>query len=177
MLSFQVCHTSLDTAGTVLIGGVFLRILEYYSGILFLTTNKVGQFDEAFKSRIHISLYYPPLDQLMSKKIWKLNIRRIRNNKPNLEFMDDDILDWAMNDFSRCMDKKRQPWNGRQIHNAFQTAIALAEYEGGTNLLSEHFNMVAHASKQFDDYLRGVYGGKTDARRAKAQQDRYDDYG
>jgi len=41
---------------------VFLRILEYYTGILFLTTNRVGTFDEAFRSRIHMWLYYPPLD-------------------------------------------------------------------------------------------------------------------
>lgn len=33
---------------------VFLRVLEYYAGILFLTTNRVGTFDEAFKSRIHM---------------------------------------------------------------------------------------------------------------------------
>ena len=31
---------------------VFLRILEYYDGILILTSNRVGTFDEAFKSRI-----------------------------------------------------------------------------------------------------------------------------
>lgn len=36
---------------------VFLRVLEFYAGILFLTTNRVGTIDEAFKSRIHISLY------------------------------------------------------------------------------------------------------------------------
>lgn len=36
---------------------IFLRALEFYSGILFLTTNRVGTIDEAFKSRIHISLY------------------------------------------------------------------------------------------------------------------------
>ena len=36
---------------------VFLRILEYYKGLLFLTTNRVGSFDEAFKSRVHISLF------------------------------------------------------------------------------------------------------------------------
>lgn len=41
---------------------VFLRVLEYYNGLLFLTTNRVGTIDEAFKSRIHLSLYYvsPP---------------------------------------------------------------------------------------------------------------------
>lgn len=42
---------------------VFLRVLEYFTGMLFLTTNRVGAFDEAFKSRIHISLYYPPLGE------------------------------------------------------------------------------------------------------------------
>jgi hypothetical protein len=36
---------------------VFLRMLKYYTGLLFLTSNHVGTFDEAFKSRIHISLY------------------------------------------------------------------------------------------------------------------------
>lgn len=36
---------------------VFLRMLEYYKGILFLTTNRIGTFDEAFKSRIHLSLF------------------------------------------------------------------------------------------------------------------------
>jgi SpoVK/Ycf46/Vps4 family AAA+-type ATPase len=36
---------------------VFLRMLEYYKGLLFLTTNRVGASDEAFKSRVHISLF------------------------------------------------------------------------------------------------------------------------
>jgi hypothetical protein len=44
-----------------LIVSVFPRVLEYYEGILFLTTNRVGVFDETFKSRIHLPLYYPLL--------------------------------------------------------------------------------------------------------------------
>jgi SpoVK/Ycf46/Vps4 family AAA+-type ATPase len=31
--------------------GTFLRLLEYYDGVLFLTTNRVHNFDEAFYSR------------------------------------------------------------------------------------------------------------------------------
>lgn len=31
---------------------VFLRVLEYYDGILSLTSNGVGTFEEAFRSRI-----------------------------------------------------------------------------------------------------------------------------
>ncbi|KAF4426998.1 ATPase family AAA domain-containing protein FIGL1 [Colletotrichum fructicola] len=39
---------------------VFLRVLEYYEGILILTSNRVGHFDEAFKSRMQLTLHYPP---------------------------------------------------------------------------------------------------------------------
>lgn len=38
-------------------------VLKYYNGILFLTTNRVGTLDEAFKSRVHLSLYYPAVRQ------------------------------------------------------------------------------------------------------------------
>ncbi|GAB7357683.1 hypothetical protein MBLNU459_g0172t1 [Dothideomycetes sp. NU459] len=152
---------------------VFLRILEYYSGILFLTTNKVGQFDEAFKSRIHVSLYYPPLNTVMFERIWSLNMRRTEENKPKLSFDAEAIRDWSQDYWYQSRKEKRQAWNGRQIHNAFQTAIALAEFDG-TQLEPKHFDMVAAASKQFDDYLAQIHG--TDSKRAKLYQDRYDAY-
>ncbi len=37
---------------------VFLRLLEYFQGILFLTTNRVETFDDAFQSRIHIGKHH-----------------------------------------------------------------------------------------------------------------------
>ena len=59
---------------------VFLRALEYYSGFLFLTTNRVNVFDEAFISRIHVALHYKPLGPEERSKIWANNIRRLENN-------------------------------------------------------------------------------------------------
>lgn len=50
-------RSKLDMKRNALVS-VFLRVLEYYNGLLFLTTNRVGTIDEAFKSRIHLSLYY-----------------------------------------------------------------------------------------------------------------------
>ena len=41
----------------------FLRVVEYFEGILILTTNRVGTCDEAFKSRIQLALHYPPLSE------------------------------------------------------------------------------------------------------------------
>ncbi|RTE72687.1 hypothetical protein BHE90_012906 [Fusarium euwallaceae] len=45
-----------------------LRVLEYYTGILFPTTNRIDDFDEAFASRVHMSLYYPKLDEEKTPK-------------------------------------------------------------------------------------------------------------
>jgi hypothetical protein len=41
--------------------GVFLRVLEYFNGLLFLTTNRVNDIDEAITSRcIALIKYHPP---------------------------------------------------------------------------------------------------------------------
>lgn len=115
---------------------VFLRVLEYYRGILFLTTNRVGMFDDAFKSRIHLSLYYPPLNRKSSFKVWKMNINEAR--KRGLEVDERRITKFAKEHFDSLEDHKGPQstivgssiWNGRQIRNAFQTAIALAVWVG-----------------------------------------------
>ncbi len=52
--------------------GVFLRVLEYFNGLLFLTTNRVDDIDEAVISRcIALIKYHPPAraDRL---RIWQV---------------------------------------------------------------------------------------------------------
>ncbi|RYP57753.1 hypothetical protein DL769_009300 [Monosporascus sp. CRB-8-3] len=56
---------------------LFLRVLEYYSGILFLTTNRIGALNEAFKSRIHLSLYYQPPSKEQTLGIFEVNLRKL----------------------------------------------------------------------------------------------------
>lgn len=51
--------------------GVFLRLLEYHQGVLFLTTNRVKNIDEAFYSRISIALHYESLDNSHRVQIWE----------------------------------------------------------------------------------------------------------
>lgn len=55
---------------------VFLRLIETYSGILFLTTNRDHQIDEAFKSRIHIPLHYHELEAPERELVWSEALRR-----------------------------------------------------------------------------------------------------
>lgn len=49
---------------------VFLRLIEYYSCLLFLTTNRVEGFDSAFHDGIHVKIRYPPLDKTARTNIW-----------------------------------------------------------------------------------------------------------
>ncbi|KAH6874048.1 hypothetical protein B0T10DRAFT_588244 [Thelonectria olida] len=156
---------------------VFLRVLEYYAGILFLTTNRIGDFDEAFASRIHMSLHYPPLDRVSTVKVFKLNLGMIRARYKEagrrIKIDDDEILEIAR-DYWQQHEKAR--WNGRQIRNACQTALALAEFDAQpagskydlkvrsdakVHLSVKNLQTVSNAYLEFMEYLRAVHG--TDA--------------
>jgi ATPase family associated with various cellular activities (AAA) len=52
--------------------GVFLRVLEYFNGLLFLTTNRIDDIDEAIVSRcIAMIKFYPP-DADARRRIWSV---------------------------------------------------------------------------------------------------------
>lgn len=160
---------------------VFLRILEYYSGILFLTTNRVGAFDDAFRSRIHLQLYYPKLDEEQSYRVWEMNLKRVsrmskqrvKDGLPKIKVHKDRILRFAELNYETLQ------WNGRQIQNAFQTALALAQFkvrktpEKRPEVTIEHFETIAKASIQFDSYLKEVHLGD-EAKNAKKKGVRAD---
>ena len=156
---------------------VFLRVLEFYSGILFLTSNKVGHFDEAFKSRIHLALYYPPLDKRSTLKIWQMNLQRTVESRKNFDVDREAIEEYAKQHFKALHKQHKAIWNGRQIKNAFQTAIALAEFEAKTKkqakpvLTKAHFEIVAKATEGFDEYLARIHGPDADRARREGQRD------
>ncbi|KAI1075125.1 hypothetical protein F5B20DRAFT_560864 [Whalleya microplaca] len=157
---------------------VFLRVMEYYSGILFITTNRLGDFDEAFASRIHMSLYYPPLDLDSTTAVLGLNMNRIKNRflrgGRKLNLNEGPICVFAS---EHWRNKPKARWNGRQIRNACQTALALAEFEAQgedhegvvdstvtVNLEVKHFQAVANAYLGFVEYLKDIYGVHADER-------------
>ncbi|RFU34144.1 hypothetical protein B7463_g2239, partial [Scytalidium lignicola] len=149
---------------------VFLRVLEFYAGIFFLTTNRIGDFDEAFASRIHISLYYPPLNRENTMEVFKLNLdlikQRFRKKGRQIKIDEFEIGSYVMEYFDKY---EKARWNGRQIRNACQTALALADYDaqGVSNesvskpnaeirLSQEHFKTVSDAYLEFMQYLKSV---------------------
>jgi hypothetical protein len=51
--------------------GVFLRLLDRYEGMFFLTTNRAEVIDPAFQSRITLKMDYPQLSQGSRQTIWQ----------------------------------------------------------------------------------------------------------
>lgn len=139
----------------------------------------MGEFDEAFRSRIHVSLYYPKLDRDATLKIWDRNLLRLR--KSGLDFAEDEIRKFAEQHWLDNLKNESRHWNGRQIKNAFQTAIALANWEyfetkQGQSLekpllKAKHFDRVAKTSAHFDDYISHIYNISEDTYGVLAARD------
>ena len=91
---------SLSDLGRNSLVVIFLHMLECCESILILTSNRIGTFDEAFKSRIQLALHYPMLDLRSRQSIWTNFFEMLENNKA-------DVTDFEM--------------NGRHIKNVLTT--------------------------------------------------------
>ncbi|KAE9407473.1 P-loop containing nucleoside triphosphate hydrolase protein [Gymnopus androsaceus JB14] len=118
---------------------IFLRLMEYYQGILFITTNRVGSFDEAFQSRIHIALKYNDLPSESRRAVWKTFLSRLGDDKVDMDDKAYDVLE-------------KHILNGRQIKNAVKTAKSLAEFNGERVAL-ETVETVLNIQKDFEKDL------------------------
>ncbi|XXH01333.1 RasGAP protein [Hypoxylon texense] len=112
---------------------IFLRQLEYYQGLLFLTTNRIGAIDSAFRSRIDLIVPYSPLDVATRKKIWVNFIQRLPSEAVQLR--DEDIDELAKNEL-----------NGREIKNLLKTALIVAARD--KSLRMHHFELMLGVRKR-----------------------------
>ena len=103
-------------------------MLEYYRGVLFLTTNRASVLDKALDSRVHVKITYPELDLAARKQVWHNFISMLPSSfvaltEEDLEFLAGKKL------------------NGRQIKNVIKTAQLLAS-EQEKPLELEHMHTV-----------------------------------
>ncbi|KAF1952993.1 P-loop containing nucleoside triphosphate hydrolase protein [Byssothecium circinans] len=117
---------------------VFLRALEYYSGVLILTTNRVTTLDTAFKSRIHLGIKYHPLSTAARREIWHTFIDK-SVDRDKTQCLDDAFLD-------ELADHKI---DGRMIKNAVRMAHALA-VDAGENMSQSHLQDAVKAMALFE---------------------------
>ena len=113
VLQFDECEIFLSKRDNDLersaIVGIFLRLLDYYRGLLFLTTNRPEVLDEAVLSRIMLRLDYPDLDHGTRGSVWRTMFERAELTLSGKEF--DEIGQIEL--------------NGRQIRNLTRLALIL----------------------------------------------------
>ncbi|KNE69507.1 hypothetical protein AMAG_14072 [Allomyces macrogynus ATCC 38327] len=117
----------------------FLRALERYSGILFLTTNRVAEFDAAFGSRITLAMRYADLDTNGRAKIWTQVLDRIHDGQRAAWVSRIDLPPLAA-----------VPLNGRRIKSVLRTAQAMATREG-RDLEMTHIRKVLRLVSEFKE--------------------------
>lgn len=106
--------------------GIFLRPLDYYRGILFLTTNRPEVLDHAVRSRVMLKLEYPDLDQPARAVIWRTMLRAA-----GLTLTDGTPEELAEAEL-----------NGRQIRNL--TRLARIVHPGGEVTLDQMRAVLRH---------------------------------
>lgn len=120
-------------------------MLEYYEGILFLTTNRLETMDTAFQSRIQVAIKYNRLAPAVRRQIWENFIKRLdqREAEGKRELLDhlDDMQEWEL--------------NGRQIRNVLGIAesIALSEERRRGALRYSHVERIANETINFDRFF------------------------
>lgn len=89
--------------------GIFLRLLDYYQGMLFLTSNRPEVIDDAVLSRVMLQLEYPDLTRESRLEIWRsmLQAAGMRLDQEALPI----VAGWEL--------------NGRQIRNLTRLARIL----------------------------------------------------
>jgi SpoVK/Ycf46/Vps4 family AAA+-type ATPase len=92
---------------------IFLRSLEYYQGILLLTTNRIGKFDEAFLSRIDVPIYFPALTNDQRAKIWGTFFSKLERERQDKIRVSQDVRYYVKED----RDLLELEWNGREIRS------------------------------------------------------------
>lgn len=137
--------------------GVFLRLLEYYKGVLFLTTNRQGQIDDAVRSRCIAEIYFDRPEAKDANRIWQIMFDQYK-----ITAVDESVFksmglranEWAVG-MSKDLVKAFPKFTGRTIKHTTRLAKLLAGTDGKKVPEMEHFKIAA----KFQDLEVGKGGG------------------
>eukprot|EP01097_Dermamoeba_algensis_P008152 TRINITY_DN5297_c0_g1_i1.p1 TRINITY_DN5297_c0_g1~~TRINITY_DN5297_c0_g1_i1.p1 ORF type:complete len:663 (-),score=188.52 TRINITY_DN5297_c0_g1_i1:38-2026(-) len=114
--------------------GIFLRLLEYHQGVLFLTTNRITCLDEAFSSRISVALHYDELDRNARAQVWR-NFLQVAEGDEACAKLDFEEL-------------AAHQLNGRQIRSSVKLSQALARSQN-VPLSMDHLRVTIGVASNF----------------------------
>lgn len=131
---------------------VLLRVLEYYEGILILTTNRIKTFDIADQSRVNFAINYQKLTDTQKKSIYRHFIRQLTED----EVQDKQtLLDWP--NIEDWVEANFDMLNGRQIRNVLFSAVSNAQSERNDKRLTMgHIKRILKETNQFENDTRNM---------------------
>ena len=101
----------LAAAGSPLLTSVlsvaFYRSMDDFRGLLMLSANRLGRFDDAVISRIHMVIPYENLGLVEARRIWKMWLER-------------DVINVSLEATRYVLENEDMvaiKWNGREIRN------------------------------------------------------------
>jgi hypothetical protein len=123
-----------------------LSQLEYFEGIMFLTTNRIGTIDAAFMSRIQVAIHMSTLDEEQRRILWEnwFNNKKLGLNDSSRKALLAQLDRWA-----------KMKMNGREIRNTLNIAQSIAYTRVGCdgNMSPEDVEMAANEAQSFHDYF------------------------
>ena len=141
--------SSLDRNALV---SVLLRVLEYYDGILILTTNRIRTFDIAVQSRVNFAITYKNLDDKQKRNIYVSFIDQLTDDnckdKQQLRKWLDEEDNVEASPFKRL--------NGRQIRNVLFSAASVASNEGDGRLKLDHIRKILRETQKFQEDVHNM---------------------
>jgi SpoVK/Ycf46/Vps4 family AAA+-type ATPase len=142
LLPLLILHTQISTTELTLSAPnkVFLKHLEFFSGIVFLTTNRIKAFDPAMKSRIHLAVGYESPESDLRAQLWRSFLHRIPADELDLD--EDNLLAEIVGD----------KLNGREIAYAVHCATTLAR-ASNVPLRMEHVFTIVRVRREFEKSL------------------------
>ena len=78
-----------------------------------LTTNRIGTFDEAVLSRVHILLHYRAFTDTERQKVWKTFFNKLERERGKTMRVTRSTKDYVL----ESKEVKELKWNGREIRN------------------------------------------------------------
>ena len=156
---------------------IFLRNLEWYPGIIFLTTNRLDRFDDGVLDRVDLKLRYPELSEVFTERIFDDHFKRINRLRQLAEDLppgehreptsycqvkENDmkmIQVWRADQYAIARKAGTHWWNGREIRNAFKLAAGFARQEMLKNekevasIKLRHFEQALKLNATFEDDL------------------------
>jgi hypothetical protein len=123
-----------------------LSQLEYFEGIMFLTTNRIGTIDAAFMSRIQVAIHMDKLGEGQRRILWE---NWFNNEKLGLDQSSKKAL---LKELDRWAKMER---NGREIRNTLNIAqsIAYTRVGGNGSMSPGDLKKAANEAQSFHDYF------------------------